>query len=98
MDCPLDTDVLVRAVRFEADVALRMREMWLRPGGTVRVVQRAAFGGRVVATGACVDVEVALLGRLATAAGAGVSRSRPVTRVWPGPTAGRLAPEPLRSP
>jgi len=70
MDCPLDTDVLVRAVRFEADVALRMREIGLRPSGTVRVVQRAAFGGRVVATGAgrlaldgataaCVDVEVA---------------------------------------
>src|SRR5665811_1255010 len=37
----LDTDVRVRAVRFEADVALRMREIGLRPGGTVRVTQRA---------------------------------------------------------
>lgn len=68
-DCPLDTDVRVRAVRFEADVALRMREIGLRPGGTVRVTQRAAFGGRVVAIGAarlavdgetagCIDVEL----------------------------------------
>jgi ferrous iron transport protein A len=70
MDCPLDTDVRVRAVRVASDAALRMRELGLRPGGTVRVIQRAAFGGRVVATGAGrlaldgataarVDVEVA---------------------------------------
>jgi ferrous iron transport protein A len=69
-DCPLDMDLLIRAVRFEADAALRMREIGLRPGGTVRVIQRAAFGGRLIAAGAgrlaldgataaCVDVEVA---------------------------------------
>ena len=50
-------------------MALRMREIGLRPGGTVRVTQRAAFGGRVVAIGAarlavdgetagCIDVEL----------------------------------------
>ena len=69
-DCPLDTDLLIRAVRFEAGAVLRMREIGLRPGGAVRVIQRAAFGGRVIAAGAgrlaldgataaCIDVEVA---------------------------------------
>lgn len=48
-DCPLGLDVVVRGVDLEPGHRLRLREMGLRVGVRVRVAQRGAFGGRVVA-------------------------------------------------
>ncbi len=42
----------VRAISAESTVALRLREMGLRPGTRVRLAGRAASGARVVAIGA----------------------------------------------
>jgi ferrous iron transport protein A len=58
----------VTGVRLPAPVALRLNEMGIRLGARARVVQRAAFGGRVIAvagsryaldgaTAALIDVE-----------------------------------------
>lgn len=50
--CPVDEDFQVLAISVAAEPRLRMREVGLRVGSTVRVTQRAPFGGRVVAVGA----------------------------------------------
>ncbi len=42
----------MRAVSAEADVALRLREMGLRPGTLVSTVGTAAAGARIVGIGA----------------------------------------------
>ncbi|MDN4478951.1 FeoA family protein [Demequina sp. SYSU T00039] len=41
----------IRSISADAPVALRLREMGLRPGIRVRVAGRAASGARVVAVG-----------------------------------------------
>ncbi len=41
----------VRSISAEAAVALRLREMGLRPGTRVRLAGRAASGARIVAVG-----------------------------------------------
>jgi ferrous iron transport protein A len=62
-----------RVVRVDVDptAVLRLSELGLRPGATVRVTHRAAFGGRVVGIGAdrfavdaatCARIEVASAG------------------------------------
>jgi ferrous iron transport protein A len=62
-----------RVVRVDVDptAVLRLSELGLRPGVTVRVTHRAAFGGRVVGIGAdrfavdaatCARIEVAAAG------------------------------------
>lgn len=43
--------VRVRSISAEAPVALRLREMGLRPGTRVRIAGRAASGARIVAVG-----------------------------------------------
>lgn len=50
--CPVDEDLRVLAMSVPATARLRMREVGLRVGSTVRVTHRAPFGGRVVAVGA----------------------------------------------
>jgi ferrous iron transport protein A len=75
---PPQTDGTVVRVDVDPTAVLRLRELGLRPGGTVRVTHRAAFGGRVVGIGAdrfavdaatCARIEVAAVG-----AGAGAAR------------------------
>ncbi|SEJ33046.1 FeoA family protein [Demequina mangrovi] len=44
--------VRIRSVSAEASIALRLREMGLRPGTLIRLAGRAASGARVVAVGA----------------------------------------------
>lgn len=46
------TDGQVATVTLPTSQRLRLAEMGLRPGAVLRVTQRAAFGGRVVALGA----------------------------------------------
>ncbi|WP_263118237.1 FeoA family protein [Cellulomonas sp. RIT-PI-Y] len=46
------TDGRVATVTLPTSQRLRLAEMGLRPGAVLRVTQRAAFGGRVVALGA----------------------------------------------
>ncbi|WNM24574.1 FeoA family protein [Demequina capsici] len=61
-DLPRGAQARVRAVSAEADAALRLREMGLRPGTLVRVVGIAAAGARVVGIGAAriaVDLQTA---------------------------------------
>lgn len=48
-DCPVGVHLRLTSVRLPADAAFRMSEMGIRPGTPLRVTQRAAFGGRVVA-------------------------------------------------
>ncbi len=50
--CPVDAHARVVALDAEQSMRLRMSELGLRVGAVVRVTQRAAFGGRVVAIGA----------------------------------------------
>ncbi len=48
----------IRAISAEAPIALRLREMGLRPGTRIRVAGRAASGARVVAiSGARIAVD-----------------------------------------
>ncbi len=67
-DAPEGAHVRLTGLRLSDEVTLRLREMGLRPGAVARVVQHAAFGGRVVAvagsryaidtqTAALIDVE-----------------------------------------
>jgi ferrous iron transport protein A len=49
--CPVGVDLTVVAVTVPPAVRLRLREIGLRAGTTLRVTHRAAFGGRVVAVG-----------------------------------------------
>ncbi|WP_228374344.1 FeoA family protein [Demequina rhizosphaerae] len=50
--------VRVRAISAEAPIALRLREMGLRPGTRIRIAGRAASGARVVAiSGARIAVD-----------------------------------------
>ncbi len=65
------TDGLVVRVDVDPSAVLRLSELGLRPGATVQVTHRAAFGGRVVGIGAdrfavdaatCAQIEVATAG------------------------------------
>ncbi|MDM8083524.1 ferrous iron transport protein A [Cellulomonas cellasea] len=49
---PVDARARVVDLDTEQSMRLRMNELGLRVGAVVRVTQRAAFGGRVVAIGA----------------------------------------------
>ena len=51
-ECPFATDLEVLAVLMAGPVGLRMHEVGLRAGATVRVTQRSPFGGRVIGIGA----------------------------------------------
>lgn len=51
-ECADGDPVRVVAVRLDAGTRRRFRELGLAAGARVRVVQRGAFGGRVVAVGA----------------------------------------------
>lgn len=46
---PANTDLEVTAVTVPDDARLRLREIGVRVGARVRVTQRTAFGGRVIA-------------------------------------------------
>ena len=48
-DIPEGAHVRLTGLRLSDEVTLRLREMGLRPGAVARVIQHAAFGGRVVA-------------------------------------------------
>ena len=48
-DIPEGAHVRLTGLRLSDEVTLRLREMGLRPGAIARVIQHAAFGGRVVA-------------------------------------------------
>ncbi|MCL3862438.1 FeoA family protein [Actinotalea sp. K2] len=50
--CPMDRDLQVLSVLTPVALHLRMHEVGLRAGATVRVTHVAPFGGRVVAVGA----------------------------------------------
>ena len=50
--CPVDVDLKVVDVGLVGAVRLRMREVGLHVGATVRVTHRAPFGGRVIGIGA----------------------------------------------
>jgi ferrous iron transport protein A len=50
-DCPLGCALRLDAMCLAAADELRLRELGLREGAVVSVVQRAGFGGRVVACG-----------------------------------------------
>ncbi|WP_149202218.1 FeoA family protein [Actinotalea subterranea] len=64
--CPVDEDVEVVEVDVPSGTRLRLHEVGIRVGTTVRVSQRAPFGGRVVAVGASrLAVDRATAGRIA---------------------------------
>lgn len=48
-DAPCGQELRFVSVDLDADRAFRLRELGFAPGVVVRVVQRAAFGGRVIA-------------------------------------------------
>ncbi|HUX70768.1 MAG TPA: FeoA family protein [Cellulomonadaceae bacterium] len=48
-DIPEGARVRLTGLRLSDEVTLRLREMGLHPGAVARVIQHAAFGGRVVA-------------------------------------------------
>lgn len=50
--CPTDTDAEVLAVGVPDAAQLRLREVGIREGSTIRVTHLAPFGGRVLAVGA----------------------------------------------
>ncbi len=57
------SDVVIGAVQRSGDALARLREIGLRPGVTVRVVQRSTFGAMVVSHGfssVALDRETAL--------------------------------------
>ena len=47
--CPLNTDMVIEGIGLDDRHRFRMRELGLRDGVTVRVIQKSNFGGRVVA-------------------------------------------------
>ena len=49
--CPLHEDHVIDSVRLDDSHRFRLSELGLRPGQHVRVIQRCAFGGRVLARG-----------------------------------------------
>ncbi|WP_062379960.1 FeoA family protein [Demequina pelophila] len=51
-DCTAGTVARVRAISAESTVALRLREMGLRPGARIRLAGVGAAGARIVAIGA----------------------------------------------
>lgn len=53
VDLPVGATARIASVDVgaDADVTFRLGELGLRPGATVRVLNRAAFGGRVLALG-----------------------------------------------
>jgi ferrous iron transport protein A len=64
--CPVGLQARVLEVEVTGDALLRVREVGLRPGATLRVLQRC-MGGRVVAVGAerlAVDAATAALIRV----------------------------------
>ncbi len=66
---PVGQDVTIVGLDVDAGLALRMRELGLRPGAVVRVTHRGA-GGRVVAVGSdrfALGTEACTAVRLATA-------------------------------
>lgn len=50
-NCPMDEDMAITAIDVDSRHRFRMLELGLRAGTVIRVVQRANFGGRVVAKG-----------------------------------------------
>lgn len=50
-NCPMDEDMAITAIDVDARHRFRMLELGLRAGTVIRVVQRANFGGRVIAKG-----------------------------------------------
>ncbi|PAU69182.1 Ferrous iron transport protein A [Bifidobacterium italicum] len=62
-NCPLDEDMAITAIDVDERHRFRMLELGLRAGTVIRVVQRANFGGRVVARG---TERIALDGRTAS--------------------------------
>lgn len=49
--CPLNAMMTVTAVRLDSRHVFRLQELGLSAGCRIRVIQRSAFGGRVVAVG-----------------------------------------------
>lgn len=62
-NCPMDADMAITAIGVDERHRFRMLELGLRAGTVIRVVQRASFGGRVVAKG---TERIALDGRTAS--------------------------------
>lgn len=50
-DCPLNSDMVITGIDMDVRHGFRLEELGLRRGTVIRVVQRSAFGGRVLARG-----------------------------------------------
>ncbi|WP_314686260.1 FeoA family protein [uncultured Bifidobacterium sp.] len=51
IDCPMNSDMVITEIDLDSRHGFRLEELGLRRGTTIRVVQRSAFGGRVLARG-----------------------------------------------
>lgn len=71
-DCPLNARVVVDGIDLDDRHRFRLCEIGLAPGTGLRVVQRGAFGGRVIAFG---NERVAVDGGTARASAYGLRRT-----------------------